>query len=271
MGALPCPSRLASRPTTTSCWTSTAASGWATSRRRARSRPSARCARPARRLAFVTNDARHGEDDFVRKLWRLGFQAVARGGRHRRRRAAARARRAPGTRRRSSIGSAAVHRHVTDAGLRILNGSDLADRADVVVVSGHDALRLRRAARRGPGRRCAAPSSWCTAATRPSRCPTARGRRRARSSPRSRPPPARGAHRGQARAPAVPHRARPARARAARSSSAIASTPTWPARAPPGSTGRSSSPAPRRAAMARAADPAPAFVAASLAELVLAP
>jgi ribonucleotide monophosphatase NagD (HAD superfamily) len=27
---------------------------------------------------------------------------------------------------------------VTDAGLRILNGSDLADRADVVVVSGHD-------------------------------------------------------------------------------------------------------------------------------------
>ena len=27
---------------------------------------------------------------------------------------------------------------MTDAGLRILNGSDLADRADVVVVSGHD-------------------------------------------------------------------------------------------------------------------------------------
>jgi ribonucleotide monophosphatase NagD (HAD superfamily) len=27
---------------------------------------------------------------------------------------------------------------VTDAGLRILNGSDLADRADVVVISGHD-------------------------------------------------------------------------------------------------------------------------------------
>jgi ribonucleotide monophosphatase NagD (HAD superfamily) len=29
-----------------------------------------------RRLAFVTNDARHGEEDFVRKLWRLGFQAA---------------------------------------------------------------------------------------------------------------------------------------------------------------------------------------------------
>jgi glycerol-1-phosphatase len=36
------------------------------------------------------------------------------------------------------VGSAAVHRHVTDAGLRILNGSDLAAGADVVVVAAHD-------------------------------------------------------------------------------------------------------------------------------------
>ena len=36
------------------------------------------------------------------------------------------------------VGSAAVHRHVLDAGLRILNGSDLAARSDVVVVAAHD-------------------------------------------------------------------------------------------------------------------------------------
>jgi ribonucleotide monophosphatase NagD (HAD superfamily) len=36
------------------------------------------------------------------------------------------------------IGSAAIWRHVEDAGLRIVNGTDLATRADVVVVAGHD-------------------------------------------------------------------------------------------------------------------------------------
>jgi HAD superfamily hydrolase (TIGR01450 family) len=90
-----------------------------------------------RRLAFVTNDARHGEEDFVRKLWRLGFQAareeiVTVGGalQH----VLAESEHATAF----VLGSPAVHRHVADAGLRILNGSDLADRADVVVVSGHD-------------------------------------------------------------------------------------------------------------------------------------
>ena len=90
-----------------------------------------------RRLAFVTNDARHGEDDFVRKLWRLGFQAarqeiVTVGGalQH----VLAESEHATAF----VVGSVAVHRHVADAGLRILNGSDLADRADVVVLSGHD-------------------------------------------------------------------------------------------------------------------------------------
>jgi glycerol-1-phosphatase len=90
-----------------------------------------------RRLAFVTNDARHGEDDFVRKLWRLGFQAareevVTVGGalQH----VLAESEHATAF----VVGSAAVHRHVADAGLRILNGSDLADRADAVVLSGHD-------------------------------------------------------------------------------------------------------------------------------------
>jgi glycerol 3-phosphatase-2 len=90
-----------------------------------------------RRLAFVTNDARHGEDDFVRKLWRLGFQAareeiVTAGG------ALQHVLAESGHTTAFVIGSVAVHRHVADAGLRILNGSDLADQADVVVVSGHD-------------------------------------------------------------------------------------------------------------------------------------
>ena len=31
-----------------------------------------------RRVAFVTNDARHGGEDFVRKLWGLGIQASLR-------------------------------------------------------------------------------------------------------------------------------------------------------------------------------------------------
>jgi glycerol-1-phosphatase len=90
-----------------------------------------------RRLAFVTNDARHGEEDFVRKLWRLGFQAareeiVTVGG------ALQHVLAESGHATAFVIGSPAVHRHVADAGLRILNGSDLADRADVVVLSGHE-------------------------------------------------------------------------------------------------------------------------------------
>ena len=90
-----------------------------------------------RRLCFVTNDARHGEEDVVRKLWRLGFQAareevVTAGG------ALQHVLAESGRGTAFVIGSVAVHRHVSDAGLRILNGSDLADRADVVVVSGHE-------------------------------------------------------------------------------------------------------------------------------------
>ncbi len=88
-------------------------------------------------IAFVTNDGRPSDDDFVRKLWRLGFQAsreevVTVGG------ALQHALAESGHRTAFVVGSPAVHRHVTDAGLRILNGSDLASRADVVVVAAHD-------------------------------------------------------------------------------------------------------------------------------------
>ena len=114
-----------------------------------------------RRLAFVTNDARHSEDDFVRKLWRLGFQAareevVTVGGALQY--VLAESEHATAF----VIGSPSMHRHVADAGLRILNGSDLADRADVVVISGHerfDYTELKgavQAALRGA-------DVWCTA------------------------------------------------------------------------------------------------------------
>jgi HAD superfamily hydrolase (TIGR01450 family) len=114
-----------------------------------------------RKLAFVTNDARHSEDDFVRKLWRLGFQAareevVTVGGALQY--VLAESDHATAF----VIGAPSMHRHVADAGLRILNGSDLADRADVVVISGHehfDYTELKgavQAALRGA-------EVWCTA------------------------------------------------------------------------------------------------------------
>jgi HAD superfamily hydrolase (TIGR01450 family) len=88
-------------------------------------------------VAFITNDARHGEDAIVRKLWRLGFQAsreevVTVGG------AVQYVLAESGHATAFVIGSPSLHRHVAEAGLRILNGSDLAARADVVVVAGHE-------------------------------------------------------------------------------------------------------------------------------------
>ena len=90
-------------------------------------------------LAFVTNDARLGGEEFVRKLWRLGFQAsleevVTVGGALQHWLAERRDRAASAF----VIGSEAIWRHVRDAGLTIVNGSDLATHADIVVVAGHD-------------------------------------------------------------------------------------------------------------------------------------
>jgi HAD superfamily hydrolase (TIGR01450 family) len=89
-------------------------------------------------VLFVTNDVRLAPEAFVRKLWGLGFQAsvgevltagaalqylLAEGGDHR-----------------SAyvVGSQALVDHVAEAGLRIVNGTTFAARADVVVVGGHD-------------------------------------------------------------------------------------------------------------------------------------
>ena len=89
-------------------------------------------------VAFVTNDAREAGEDLVRKLWRLGCRAaveevVTVGGalqhvlneEHSGRSAYV-------------IGAPAIHRHVADAGLRIVNGTAFASRAEVVVLAGHD-------------------------------------------------------------------------------------------------------------------------------------
>jgi HAD superfamily hydrolase (TIGR01450 family) len=91
-------------------------------------------------VAFVTNDGRHAGEDYVRKLWRLGFRAsleevVTVGGALQHVLAEAEAWRAAYV-----VGAPAIHRHVDDAGVRIVNGRDL-PAADVVVVAAHDDLR----------------------------------------------------------------------------------------------------------------------------------
>ena len=95
--------------------------------------------RAGKGVAFVTNDARHAGEDFVRKLWRQGFRAsleevVTVGGalQH------ALAERRPGLSSAFVIGSSSILRHVDEAGLRVVNGSAFANRADIVVVAGHD-------------------------------------------------------------------------------------------------------------------------------------
>ena len=88
-------------------------------------------------IAFVTNDSQLSTEEYVRKLWRLGFQAsleevVTVGGAlqftlaERFQGGAA-----------VVIGSDALRRHVEAAGLRIVNGTTFASRADVVVVAFH--------------------------------------------------------------------------------------------------------------------------------------
>jgi HAD superfamily hydrolase (TIGR01450 family) len=94
-------------------------------------------------IAFLTNDARHSPEDYVRKLWKLGLMAsleevVTVGGAiqhvlaQRERRTGA-----------YVIGSAAIFRHVSDAGQRILNNTPRAAHADVVIVADHEDLQFR--------------------------------------------------------------------------------------------------------------------------------
>lgn len=96
--------------------------------------------RARKTIAFITNDARHSPEEYVRKLWSLGLQAsleevvtVGAAVQY------ALAGRLPGSNA-YVIGSPAVFRHVAESGHRIVNGTEQATRADVVVIAGHDAF-----------------------------------------------------------------------------------------------------------------------------------
>jgi HAD superfamily hydrolase (TIGR01450 family) len=90
-------------------------------------------------IAFITNDGRHSGEEYVRKLWGLGFRAsleevVTVGG-------AVQHVLAETDRWRTAyvVGAPVIHRHVADAGVRIVNGLDIPE-ADVVVVAAYDAF-----------------------------------------------------------------------------------------------------------------------------------
>jgi HAD superfamily hydrolase (TIGR01450 family) len=93
-----------------------------------------------KRVAFATNDPRSPTEDYVARLWKLGVQASARdvvtvGGAVQHLLAETRSGRTAFV-----VGTPALRRHVSDAGLRVLNGTDLASRAEVVIVAGTDEL-----------------------------------------------------------------------------------------------------------------------------------
>jgi HAD superfamily hydrolase (TIGR01450 family) len=89
-------------------------------------------------LAFLTNDPGRSPEEYVRKLWSLGVRAsleevvtVGSAIQH------LLAERIPGTTV-YVIGSPAIFRHVTDAGMRVVNETDGASEAQLVVIAGHD-------------------------------------------------------------------------------------------------------------------------------------
>jgi glycerol-1-phosphatase len=91
-----------------------------------------------KRVAFVTNDPRRSGEDYVRKLWRIGVRAsladvVTVGGAMQHLLAETRQGMTAFV-----IGTEAMWRHVEEAGLKLMNGTDLASRAELVVVAGTD-------------------------------------------------------------------------------------------------------------------------------------
>ncbi len=108
-----------------------------------------------KRVSFVTNNSRLAAEEYVRELWAIGVQAsagdvVTVGGAMQHLLAETRQGRTAFV-----IGTQAMFDHVADAGLKVLNGTDLASRSEVVVVGGtdelnYDDLRIAAlAARRG--------------------------------------------------------------------------------------------------------------------------
>jgi HAD superfamily hydrolase (TIGR01450 family) len=91
-------------------------------------------------VAYATNDPRSATEDYVARLWKIGIRASVRdvvtvGGAVQHLLAETRSGRTAFV-----VGTEALRRHVTDAGLRVLNGTDLASRAEVVVVGGTEEL-----------------------------------------------------------------------------------------------------------------------------------
>ena len=91
-------------------------------------------------VSFVTNDAARSPEEYVRKLWSLGLQAsleeIVTVGTAIQFLLAERASRTPTF----VIGSPAIVRHVTDSGQRVVNGTEHAARAEIVVVAAHERL-----------------------------------------------------------------------------------------------------------------------------------
>ena len=89
-----------------------------------------------KRITFATNNSRRTGEDYVRKLWGLGIKAsladvVTVGGATQHLLAETRHGLTAFV-----IGTEAMVNHVSDAGLKVMNNTDLATRVDLVVVSG---------------------------------------------------------------------------------------------------------------------------------------
>ena len=88
-------------------------------------------------IVFLTNEVASSPEEIVRKLWRLGFQAslaeVMTAGAALQYMLSARSGGAAYV-----VGSRALVDHVAEAGLRIVNQTEFATRADVVVVADHE-------------------------------------------------------------------------------------------------------------------------------------
>lgn len=102
-----------------------------------------------KRVAFATNNSWHPGEEHVARLWSMGVQAsladvVTVGGAMQHLLAETLTGRTAYV-----IGSDALHRHVSEAGLKLMNDTDLASRAEVMVTGGTDRVHydhLRTAA-----------------------------------------------------------------------------------------------------------------------------
>jgi HAD superfamily hydrolase (TIGR01450 family) len=93
-----------------------------------------------KRVAFVTNNPRKAGEEYVQGLWAIGVQAsvadvVTVGGALQHMLAETRAGSTAFV-----IGTEPLLDHVTQAGVKVLNGTDLATRAELVIVAGTDQL-----------------------------------------------------------------------------------------------------------------------------------